>query len=131
MNKNKYTPEPWKVREFHGVVSGVIPDRTDEAMPYEVESGHSHGTRSWALHIATPEHGFAADAKSMGAANMQRIVACINACTGIEDPTGTIPALVKALRVAEVALMPAEDGAGDEVAWAVVREALAQVVARG
>lgn len=65
--------------------------------------------------------------KESGDANADRIVACVNACEGIENPVATIPALVKALRVAEVALMPTEDGAGDEEAWAVVREALAQV----
>lgn len=81
----KHTQEPWEIG-FNGAGAPVI------TVEYR--------------DICTIEESFG-DAE----ANASRIVACVNACAGIENPGETIPALVAALEAA-LPLLPTFGPAG-------------------
>lgn len=121
MSTRKHTPGPWAVCYGNAAEMHIRPEKTNGGSIAGLDYPAAR------LEAYAPLAKVHIEGDDQIGHNAHRIVACVNACTGIEDPTGTIPALVKALRIAEVALMPTEDGAGDKEAWAVVREALAQV----
>lgn len=75
---HSWTKEPWKFIPTAGIM------RDDEG--HCVETVHNHGVKSWAKYIARADHGHSFEEPSENSANMQRIVSCVNALAGIEDP---------------------------------------------
>ena len=73
----KHTPEPWYINPSFGFSSILGPDhRSIATLPV----------------VARPF--------KESDANLERIVACVNACKGIKDPEATLPAMREALRAA-------------------------------
>lgn len=64
---SKHTPGPWVYVDGAGV--------THASNDFLVQTGHSHGTRSWSRWIARADHGHTFDADSDNAANMRLIAA--------------------------------------------------------
>jgi len=75
-NETSHTPEPWEIEELQGLHEYSI-----------VKPG------KWI--VATTE-----GRESRDKANAARIVACVNACAGIADPSA-IPGLLRAAKVAK------------------------------
>lgn len=78
-----HTPEPWEYDDRGGCVWG-----DDCASDFPVALAHPESSTLGSERKPT----------SVEEANMKRIVACVNACKGIEDPEKTIRELVEALR---------------------------------
>lgn len=70
---SKYTPEPWALHESESTAS----------------FGLYHGKKYIGIGTCQSRISYLPEDR----ANAARIVACVNACAGIEDPEATIPAL--------------------------------------
>lgn len=95
----KHTPEPWAISSTE---------------PHEVRSHPIYG-RAVAYTIV---HGIPDDVKT---ANAERIVSCVNACAGIEDPAAAIREAVLAMDGilhSQIAIIPARHRAKLESALA-------------
>jgi hypothetical protein len=108
----RHTPEPWHVEYYrHGT----------SILGEDYSNGSGLGSRA----VAAVVHDNRAN--DSAAANAARVVACVNACAGIEDPA-------KAFSLARVALLYAVSrfsGEGMEVSANVCAAALAELKWKG
>lgn len=90
MSVAEHTPTPWRVIKWHGHALTTIVANTDPAEPTKlgnqtvVQYGH---TEVAACNGSRRDGG--------NEANAARIVACVNACTGLADPQRDIATLVQ------------------------------------
>jgi hypothetical protein len=85
MKEAKHTPAPWQ----------ILPEECDR--PYIRIRGIALGTRYKIANVLTPNHdGVHPREAQETRANARRIVACVNACEGIEDPENVVPQLRRA-----------------------------------
>ena len=80
--KAQHTPEPWETNQNPVSISLYDGDRF-EVFTVERNKDRKYGEVLGLFYCA---------------ANAERIVACVNACAGIEDPEKTIPEAMEALR---------------------------------
>lgn len=74
----KHSPEPWEIDEFKGMTLGISASDGDAVV--------------WCSELV--EEGIS------NQADAHRIVECVNACAGIEDPETTIRRAAEVLRLA-------------------------------
>lgn len=81
MNEQKHTPGPWRVHVSNGIETGEIMGQT-----HGTESVCDTGLAFWSNPTRCRDAviGYAMSARCK--ANARRIVACVNACEGIEKP---------------------------------------------
>lgn len=91
----KATPGYWVVDRPYLSIGSL---RVDGVMPEAnfVETIHTHGTKSYAKHVAVPEHGHACDDHSQAARNMEHIAfACPANVTKLLDAIDTLSAALE------------------------------------
>lgn len=85
MNNQKWTAEPWKAFN-NSVVGQVTSESWIGSEPCRIADTYG-------------------DNDTEAEANAKRIVDCVNACKGIQDPVTAIPTMVEALRMALMELI--------------------------
>ena len=109
VTRAKHTPEPWNFTPPDGVERGMV----------------GSSTHPWICELDDFD-------TAESEANAQRIVACVNACTGIADPVAALEAVKEAIRtVMTWTETPGEDnwGAGYDAAWEDVQDELRPLLA--
>lgn len=106
MSESKHTPGPWEVNHVKGTKSECGQLTVDQAGKLTDAICDVHGELT-GLDFERPE--------SEQLANAERIVACVNACEGLADPTA-VPDLLAACQ----AVVAAHD-AGEGVSNAMIR----------
>lgn len=110
MSATSHTAEPW---EFVPAIKGRLSLRAFIRAPRE-------GGMPYALEVAGEDYtGYGDDERRE--ADLQRIVACVNACADMDDPAKEIDDLRSALREA-IEMMP--EGGVRRAAWVLSARAL-------
>lgn len=105
MSKSKHTPGPWEFLQSTGKLA---------PLPYKIHVAFGTHPPKKRTTIALCGSSNTLVAK----ANAARIVACVNACEGISDPS-VVPEMLKALK--EVASSNADNGYGDVLSRLLAR----------
>ena len=90
----KHTPEPWEIYGRYGDHGRIVGEG----------DRHIAGTMGYSSNIRSGE------VRAENQANARRIVECVNACAGIEDPETVIPQLIESARLTCQALIFAGRG---------------------
>ena len=89
MSEQKHAPEPWVYAKGEDNYTDAYNGNDAENIAGSVISGWIHLARVW---LDTPNNGHD---------NGARIVSCVNACVGMDDPAAEIAALRAALAKAQ------------------------------